>query len=337
VFDNKTIWVLPELTSGEEISKASAGLLTGAKDIAERVGGAVTAIVIGDEFHDFSEVLDRYGVSRFYFFKDPLLKYFSAEAVAAALLPKIKEEKPWLFLLGDTVVGRELSPRLAAHLNTGLVTGCVKIDLSDPEKPLFYRPVYAGQLWQEVVLDNARTMLVTMDTTALNIRESSAAVSVKIEIIEAKLSPESIKTRHIEFLPAEFRKADVTEARTIVAAGMGAATDDLLPLVKELADLLEGAIGTTRPVVDGGKIPRERLIGQTGKMVGPELYLALGISGASYHVGGIQDSGKIVAVNRDSGAPIFRNADAGVVADLREVLPKLIDRIKRAKENGEVL
>ncbi len=118
---------------------------------------------------------------------------------------------------------------------------------------------------------------------------------------------------------------------------MGAAADDLLPLVEELAALLEGAIGTTRPVIDGGKIPRERLIGQTGKVVGPDFYLALGISGASHHVGGIQDSGKIVAVNRDPRAPIFQNADAGAVADLRDVLPRLIARIKRAKENGEIL
>jgi electron transfer flavoprotein alpha subunit len=337
VSDSKNIWVLPELTSSDEINKLGLGLLTLAKDIAERVGGAVTAIAFGDEYHDFSKVLGEYGAGRFCFFKDPLLRYFSAEATASTLLPQIKEEKPWLFLLGDTAVGRELAPRLAAVLNAGLVTSCVKIDLTDHETPQFYRPVYAGQLWQEVVLDNARTMLITMDTTVLNIKGLSAPVKVKTEIIESNLSPESIKTEHVEFLPAEFRKVDVAEARTIVAAGMGAADDDLLPMVEELADLLEGAIGTTRPVIDGGKIPRERLIGQTGKVVGPDFYLALGISGASYHVGGIQDSGKIVAVNRDPGAPIFQSADAGAVADLRDVLPKLIARIKRAKENGEVL
>jgi electron transfer flavoprotein alpha subunit len=118
---------------------------------------------------------------------------------------------------------------------------------------------------------------------------------------------------------------------------MGAATDELLPMVEELAGLIEGAIGTTRPVVDGGKIPRERMIGQTGKVVSPEFYLALGISGATHHVGGIQESGKIVAVNRDPQAPIFQSSDVGVAADLKEVLPVLIERIKRAKENGEIL
>jgi electron transfer flavoprotein alpha subunit len=333
----KNIWVLPELTSDGETSKLTLGLLTGAGDIAASVGGEVTAIAFGDGYHDYSEVLGRYGVSRACFFQDPLLEHFSAEAGAVALLPKIREEKPWLLLMRATTVGRELAPRLAALLNTGLVTGCAKIDLSEPEKPVFYRPVYDGQLWQEVVMETDRTIVVTMGPSVLNIKESSVATNVKTEIIESKLSSESIKARHVEFLSADFSEVDVADARTIVAAGMGAIDPDLFPLVEELATLIEGSIGTTRPVVDTGKIARERLVGQTGKIVGPDFYLALGISGASHHVGGIQDSGEIVAVNRDPQAPIFQNVDAGVFADLREVLPGLIARIKRAKENGEIL
>jgi electron transfer flavoprotein alpha subunit len=335
---SKTIWVLPEINSSDgEFSQLSLGLLSGACDIAAKVGGAITALALGDEYQDYTEVLAQYGANQVYFFQDPLLRYFSAEAYAAALLSKVQEDKPWLFLMGDTTVGRELAPRLAALLNTGIVTSCVRIDLSNPEQPKFYRPVYGGQLYQEVVLKTDRTMLVTMDVKALNAAPAAGAGNVKTTVIESQLAPESIKTRHIAYLPADFQKVDVTDAETIVAAGMGAATDDLLPLVEELAALLEGAIGTTRPVVDGGKIPRERLIGQTGKVVSPDFYLALGISGASHHVGGIQDSGKIVAVNRDPQAPIFQNSDAGAAADLRDVLPKLIKRIRRAKENGEIL
>jgi electron transfer flavoprotein alpha subunit len=333
---SKNIWVLPEINGGEEVDKLSLGLLTEAYTIAAKVGGTVTAITFGDRFEDCSKVFGRYGVSRAYYFIDPLLQYFSSEAGAAAVLARIQEEKPWLFLMGDTAVGRELAPRLAALLNAGLVTGCVKIDLSEAEKPVFYRPVYAGQLYQEVVIEPGRTRLVTMDPSVLNVKPA-AATAVETLIIESKLSPGSIKTRHLEFLPADFQTVDVADAGTIVAAGMGAIDPDLFPLVEELAALLEGAIGTTRPVVDGGKIPRERMIGQTGRVVGPDFYLALGISGASHHIGGIQDSGKIVAINRDPQAPIFQNADAGAVADLREVLPRLIARIKRAKTDGEIL
>ena len=334
----KTIWVLPELSGSEEtISKLSLGLLTGAAVIAEKVGGSITAISLGTEYVDFAEIFGKYGVSRHYFFKDPLLQFPSAEAYAAALLIKLQEEKPRLFLLGDTPTGRELAPRLAALLNAVLVTNCVKIDLSNPGQPKFYRPVYAGQLYQEIILNNDLPMLVTMDPAVLNVKEPPRKTRVETLIIEPKLPPETLKVRHLAYLPADFQKVDVADAQTIVAAGMGAASDDIFPLVEELATLLEGAIGTTRPVIDTGKIPRERLIGQTGKVVGPDFYLALGISGATHHVGGIQDSGKIVAVNRDPQAAIFRSSDIGISADLRDVLPALIKRIKQANENGEIV
>jgi electron transfer flavoprotein alpha subunit len=334
----KNIWVLPELSGGEEdASKLALGLLTEATNIAEKVGGAVTAIAFGDEYHDNSKVFSLYGINRVYFFKDPLLQYFSPEACTVAVLNRIQEEKPWLWLMGDTAAGRELALRLAALLDTGLVTGCAKIDMSDPERPTFYRPVYAGQLYQEIVLPVDNTMLVTMDPSALDVKPAAVATDVESLVIESFLPLEVNKVRHLAYLPADFQNVDVADARTIVAAGMGAIDPGLFPLVEELAALLEGTIGTTRPVVDTGKIPRGRLIGQTGRVVGPDFYFALGVSGASHHIGGIQDSGKIIAVNRDPQAPIFRNADAGAVADLREVLPKLIARIKRARENGEIL
>ena len=334
----REIWVLPEIDdSAEEIGKLSLGLLSEASDIALRVGGSVTAIVLGDQGRDRSEIFSRYGVSNVYILKDPLLKYFSAEAYTAALLPGIKENPPWLCLLGYTAVGREMAPRLAALFEAGLITNCARMDFSRPEGPRFFRPVYGDQLYQEVVPQGGRTIFVTMDPRVLNIAPVAGSRPVKTRVVEPKLSPDVLRVRHRDFLPADFRTVDVAEADVIVSAGMGAATDELLPLVEELAGLIEGTIGTTRPVVDGGKIPRERMIGQTGKVVSPELYLALGISGATHHVGGIQGSRRIVSVNRDPQAPIFRSSDVGAVAELRDVLPKLIDRIKRAREDGQIL
>jgi electron transfer flavoprotein alpha subunit len=334
----KTVWVLPGLSSAAEtVSKLSLGLLTGAARFAEKTGGTVTAISLGAEYQDISKILAKYRVSRHYFFKDPLFSYLSAETCAAALLPRLRADNPRLFLLGDTALGRELAPHLAALRNTGLVTGCVKIDLSSPEQPKFYRPVYAGQLYQEILFRTDKTILVTMDPAALDIKESPYAGPVETQIIAPGLPPELVKARHVAFLPAEFQKVDVADAPTIVAAGMGASSDDIFPLVEGLATLLEGAVAATRPVIDTGKVPRERLIGQTGKVVGPDFYLALGISGATHHVGGIQDSRKILAVNRDPQAAIFKNADFGISADLRDVLPALIKRIKQAKENGEIV
>jgi electron transfer flavoprotein alpha subunit len=179
--------------------------------------------------------------------------------------------------------------------------------------------------------------MVTLDPAVLDVSPAAVAVPTETRVINSNLPPATVKVRHLEYLPADYQSVDVSEVETVVAAGMGAATDDLLPLVEELAALLGGAVGTTRPVVDEGKIPRERMIGQTGKVVSPDFYLALGISGASHHVGGIRDSGKIVAVNRDPQAPIFHSSDFGISADLKDVLPALIKRIKRAKENGEIV
>jgi electron transfer flavoprotein alpha subunit len=333
----KTIWVLPEIAGAGEIGKMSLGLLTEAVDIAAKAGGRAEAILFSrDGVTDpgLAETLGRHGIGSAYLFKDPLFEHFSAEAYTAALLPIIKEAKPRLFLMGHTTAARELLPRLAVYLETGLVTNCVKMELADAERPKFYRPVYGDQLYQEIVLGTETTMLVSMDSRVLNIATVSESRPATVQIIEPKLSPETVRVKHLDYLPADFRTVDVTEAETIVAAGMGAADEATLPLVEALASMIQGTIGTTRPVVDGGKISRERLIGQTGKVVSPGLYLALGISGATHHVGGIQGSGKIVAVNRDPQAPIFQNSDVGIVADVREVLQKLIESIRQASHDG---
>jgi electron transfer flavoprotein alpha subunit len=331
------IWVLPEINTSEEVSKLSLGLLSEAWNIAEKVGGTVTALVLSDQNQDYSEVFAQYGVARAYIFQDPLFKYFSVESYAAAILPRLRLDKPWLFLMGHTSIGRELAPRLAVLLETGIVTDCVKIDPSQPEQPKFYRPVYGDQVYQEVVFQTDGTMLVTMEPRVLNPGPVFRTGEVKTIVIESNLPADLIKTTHKEYLPAYFQTVDVTDAGTIVSAGMGAATDELYPLVAELAALIEGSIGTTRPVVDGGKIPRERMIGQTGKVVSPVVYIALGISGATHHVGGNQEAARLSGLNVDRLAAIFQNSDAGAAADLREVLPKLIERIKRAKSHGEIL
>jgi electron transfer flavoprotein alpha subunit len=334
----KEIWVLLEISeNAEDISKLSLGLLSEARDIAEKVNGTVTAMVFSDQDRGCPEVFGQYGVTKAYLFKDPLLKYFSAEAYASALLPAVQDDRPWLFLMGNTTAGKELAPRLAVPLETGLVSNCVKMDFSNMERPKFSRPVYEGQLYQEVVFETGNTMLVTMSPAVLNITPASPGQLSKMAVIEPKLSPETIRIKHMEFLPADFRTVDVTDAEVIVTAGMGAATDELLPLTEELAALIGGAIGTTRPVVDEAKITRERMIGQTGKVVSPDFYLALGISGSVHHIGGIKDSDTIVAINRDPNAPVFQNADFGVIADLKEILPELIEKIKRAERSDPKL
>jgi electron transfer flavoprotein alpha subunit len=329
----KEIWVLPEISDNTvEITRLSLGLFSEAKSIARKVSGTVTAVVLGEGEPDFTEVFRQYEVSNAYIFRDPVLRYFSAEAYSTALLKNIQEDQPWLFLMGHTNVGRELAPRLALPLKTGVISNCVKMDLTNPEKPLFFRPVYGGQLYQEVIYQTGNTMLITMDTRVLNVTPGLPVSEVKTQVIKPGLSPQAVRVKHLEFLPADFQTADLEDAEVIVSAGMGTITNDLLPVAEELAGLIQGALGTTRPVVDEAKMPRERMIGQTGKIVNPHLYLALGISGSEHHMRGIQDSGKILAINQDPKAPIFQNSDVGLIADIRDVLPGLIERIKSKRK-----
>jgi len=338
MLDNLNIWVLPEISpEGGEPSKMTLGLLSEARSIAEKTGGEIIAVVFADRDFPMPAVLTQYSVSRVLLFYDPIFKSFSREACAAALLPRLRQAKPWLFLMGNSAVGRELAPHLAAFLETEIVTDCVKTDFSNPVQPVFSRPVYGGQLYREITCSTDNTVIVTLDAKTLTVLPPVETGTPKTMVIQSAFPADMIKIEHVEYLPADFQTVDITEADTVIAAGMGAVSDELYPLVAELASLVEGSIGATRPVIDSGKVSRDRLIGQTGKTVSPDFYLALGISGATHHTGGIQESKKIVAVNKDPRAGIFKNADEGAVADLKEVLPKLIERIKKAKVDGEIL
>lgn len=337
---NKTqeIWVLPELDNHtDEISPLSLGLLSEARYIADEINGTVTALVLSDKKQDYKELLDRYGVTTAYLFEDPLLEYYSPDSYSAVLLDKVRSGQPWLLLMGNTIIGKELAPRLSVLLETGLISNCVKMDLGDRNNPRFYRPLLEGQIYQEVIFQTDKTMLVTMNPGVLNITPVSQMTKAKISVIKPKLSPDILRVKHLEFLPVDFHAIDVTDADVVVSAGMGTITSDALTLVEELAGLIGGAIGTTRPVIDEGVLPKDRMIGQTGKVVKPGFYLAMGISGSTHHIGGIKDSGTIVAINNDPNAPIFRNSDLGIIDDVRNVLPKVIERIKQEKRDGTIL
>ena len=334
----KEIWVLPELDNHtDDISPLSLGLLSEARYIADTINGTVTALVLSDIKRDYKELFSRYGVATAYLFEDPLLEYYAPDTYSAVLLDKVRTGQPWLLLMGNTIIGKELAPRLSVLLETGLISNCVKMDFGDLNCPRFYRPLLEGQIYQEVIFQTDKTMLVTMNAGILNVAPASQATKVKISVIKPKLSPNILRVKHQEFLPVDFRAIDVTDADIVVSAGMGTVTSDSLALVEELADLIGGAIGTTRPVIDEGVLPKERMIGQTGKVIKPGFYLAMGISGSTHHVGGIKDSGTIVAINNDPNAPIFQNSDMGIIDDVRNVLPKLIERIKQEKRDGTIL
>jgi len=338
VSDNREIWVLPEIYDREkEVSKLSLGLLSRASRIKQKVGGVATALLFSHQQRDFRPILVRYGIERALVFKHSLFERYLLEPYLKTLLKWLEQENPWMLLMGDTTTGRELAPQLALLAGTGCIPGCVKIDLTDPQKPVFYRPILGGQMYLQESFVDAKTMIITLSEKCLDDFIPETATEPVIQEINIDFNPDVLRVEHLDYCKVDFRAIDLTESEVIVSAGAGAASDDILPLVSELAELLQGSLGASRPVVDEGKMPRNRLIGQTGKVVSPDLYLALGISGASHHIGGIQDSRFIVSINKDPYAPILQSSDQSFIADLREILPALIEKIKKAKKDGTIL
>ncbi|MCX7911932.1 MAG: electron transfer flavoprotein subunit alpha/FixB family protein [Dehalococcoidales bacterium] len=335
----KQVWVIgaPYEDGGRRGTVFLPALFSEARRIAEACGGGLTAVSFAPDEVAIPGLPSVCGIERHYVLVSHGFSHFSAQAGATGLLALVQQEKPWLILMADVLPMRELAPFLAGSLKTGAITGVVNVDISEPERPRFFRKVYGGQLYEELSFRGENTAIVTFDPDFLPARATSAPSREPETIVRRIELPEGGLPEYLGSFSVPARDLDVTEARVVIGAGMGAIGDDVYPMVLELAGLLEGTIGTTRPVVDIGKIPRERMVGQTGKVIAPELYLALGVSGATHHVGGIQEAGRVIAVNRDAYAPIFKNADYGVAADLRDILPELIKRIRRAKENGEII
>ncbi|MCL5736516.1 MAG: electron transfer flavoprotein subunit alpha/FixB family protein, partial [Actinobacteria bacterium] len=267
------------------------------------------------------------------------------EPVAAALAAFIEGIHPLAVVMADTDIGRELAPLVAYRMGSAAVVGCSDVQArhevsmagrrgaaadggSLPRTPIFIKPVFGGWLEREIEPRARIVPIATLDLADADESGSASPGPLTAEVLDLEAatrgpgdaSHAEARVRHLETIPPDPRTVDLVHAKRVVAAGSGSANVDLLAAVQELADLLEGSVGATRPVVDDGRLPKERLIGQTGKTVAPELYLALGISGQPHHVAGVRKAERILCINRDVRAPIFQFSDIGYVADLEAVL-----------------
>lgn len=253
-------------------------------------------------------------------------------ALAAAAADLVRRARPVAVILADTDTGRQLAPMIAHELGSGCVTGCSDV-LVRGGALVFVKPVYGSWLEHDIEASPGTVPVATLDLAGLEAPDAEAAGLPTPEVLEVHISSTS-PVRRLGLVPPDPRSVDLVHARRIVAAGAGSASDRLLAAVRELAELLEGSVGATRPVVDDGRLPKERLIGQTGRTVAPDLYLALGLSGSPHHVAGVRRAERILAVNKDVRAPIFQFSDVGYVADLEVVLPALVERIKEWRDAG---
>ncbi len=319
---------------GDNRQDINRRLLTEGSRLAAHLGGRLHAMALGSDTED-RPVLQEYGVSALYLVEGSGIKDYSSDAFAWAAKSALKDIPFRLLLLAHTDRGSELAPRIACHLDTLAVTDCVDIRIKD-RKLVYVRLLYGARLEQEVSFAEPRLEVATIRHEVFDAGKAEPGGHLKVIRIGAEPCPGLVTPRTLERVPPDHKTVDVLYAKRIIGVGSGCDEPALLKLADELCALLEGSVGTTRPMVDDGYLPRERLIGQTGKTVVPELYIALGISGSPHHVAGIQGSKEILSLNRDPRAPIFGVSDAGYVCDIKTLLPKLIDRIRRYRDEDPI-
>ena len=360
LFDNtctdafKGVWVFCEQRNGE-LMQTNFELLSEGRKLADDLGVELCGILLGDNVESLAPKLGGYGADRIYVCQSPLLKEYTTDAYTKVMCDIVMDKKPDIFLIGATNIGRDLGPRCAARLHTGLTADCTHLGV-DTRKYLDYlksgssldvdnmkwdmednclkmtRPAFGGHLMATIICPRFRPQMSTVRPGVMKKSEFDPAKSeaCKIELYPVSLNESDIKTRVIEVVKEAKAMVDLTGAEVIVSVGYGISKNAKagIELAEELASALGGVVGASRPVVDAGWISNEHQIGQTGKTVRPRIYFALGISGAIQHQSGMQDSECIIAVNSNSAAPIFEAANYGICGDLFQIVPLMVEAAK---------
>lgn len=328
----KDLWVFVETNEDGTAKKVGIELLTPGKMMAAKQGGALVAVVIGNGVDAAVKDASEHGADKVIVVDAPEYKDYTTDAYTIALCALIEKYGPTSMLIGATNHGRDLGPRVACRLHTGLTADCTALDIDeDTGHVAWTRPAFGGNLMATILCPDHRPQIGTVRPGVFKKGESGEA---KAEIIkeDLRVAGKDIRTQIIEMLrEMDSDEVDLEGAEIIVAGGRGVGGAEGFAPIKALAEELGAAVGASRAAVDAGWIPHAHQVGQTGKTVGPRLYIACGISGAIQHLAGISGADVIVAVNKNPEAPIFDIADYGVVGDLFQVLPVLTAEIKKAR------
>ncbi len=328
-----------------EISGISYELLGKAKDLAKDLDAEVTAVLIGSGVKDLADNLAEYGADKVIVVDDPELKDYRTEPYTHALASVINEYKPEIMLVGATAIGRDLGPRVSARVATGLTADCTVLEIGDfPLVPLpnqeqkhkqllMTRPAFGGNTIATIACPDNRPQMATVRPGVM--QKIDPIKGAKAEVIEFNpgFTPDNKYVEILEVVKAVSNAVDIMDAKILVSGGRGVGSPENFKLLEDLADAIGGTVSCSRAVVDSGWKPKELQVGQTGKTVRPNVYFAIGISGAIQHVAGMEESDFIVAINKDEDAPIFDVADYGIVGDLNKIVPLLTQGIKDAIAN----
>ena len=330
--DARNVWVFIEVVRGK-IEGVSLELLGQGRKMADDLGEKLVAIIPGNEIEDFAKMAIHYGADEAIVVDQKELKDYSTDGYTKAMCTLIKKYNPAVLLIGATNNGRDLGPRVSSRMQTGLTADCTELGVdSETRLVKWTRPAFGGNLMATILCPDHRPQIGTVRPGVFKKPEEDTGRKGEIIHETVEFGPDEIRTRIVEVI-TEAGGADVNleEAEIIVSGGRGVGGPEGFEVLKELADEIGAQIGASRAAVDSGWISSLHQVGQTGKSVGPKIYIACGISGAIQHVAGMSSSDVIIAINKDPDAPIFNIADYGIVGDLFEIIPELTKRIRSSK------
>lgn len=324
----KDVWVIAEHRDGN-IRRVTLEAVSTGKRLADKLTEDMAVIILGSGIEGLTDEMFHYGADKVYLIDDPSLKEYTTDGYVTPLFNLINENQPSILIMGATSEGKDLTPRLSAMLKTGLSTDCTGLDIDAQARLEAIRPVYAGKAFAKVVWSESRPQMATIRPNVMEIGSPDKGRKGEVIKVETTINPGDIRTCIKEVVKSAGTKVDLTEARIIVSGGRGMKGAENFKILEELADVVGGAVGASRSAIDAGWKDHQLQIGQTGKTVNPDLYIACGISGAIQHLAGMSSSKYIIAINKDPEANIFKVADYGIVGDLFEIVPMLTEEFKK--------
>ncbi len=312
-----------------KISGVSFELIGKAKELAAELGTNVTAVILGDGVTALADSLAVYGADKVVVVDHPSLKEYTTEPYTHAMYSVIESYKPEVVLYGATAIGRDLAPRVSARVKTGLTADCTKLEVDAETKNLrMTRPAFGGNIMATIVCPDHRPQMATVRPGVMQRANKIAGAKADLDVVELTFEKNNKYVEVMEVVKTVVDKMDIMDAKILVSGGRGVGSKENFKLLEDFAKVIGGEVSSSRASVDAGWTEKDQQVGQTGKTVRPNLYFAIGISGAIQHLAGMEESDVIIAINKDETAPIFDVADYGLVGDFKAILPILTEQMK---------
>lgn len=322
-----SVMVFVEQRSGE-IQNVSLELLGKGRELADKINNKLSAVLLGHNIKKLSEELIEYGADEVVYVEDENLDVYLTSTYTKALTEVINKKNPDIVLVGATTIGRDLAPRVSATIETGLTADCTSLEIDDENQGLLMtRPAFGGNIMATIICPNHRPQMSTVRPGVMKKLEKDITRTGNVEKIDVKFLEDYKNVQVLKYVKENVKKVNIEDAKFLISAGRGIGCKENMDALYELADLLGAEVSASRAVVDAGWIDKSRQVGQTGKTVRPDVYIACGISGAIQHLAGMEESEYIIAINNNSDAAIFEVADLSLVGDVNKVIKNLIQEL----------